>query len=94
MLLHIWGTFKLMCIMMASFSAIVSEWEKHRTNSLNDTLDYLTWIHGIVKISPLIHPDLGHPGRIVQDYLAHTTRECIRTFIPEHMSHMWARTDF
>ena len=38
---------------------------------------FLTWIHRIVKISPLVHPNFSYPGSIFIDNFCHPTREGI-----------------
>ena len=34
-----------------------------------------TWVHLKEKVSPLVHPDLSHTGRVLHDNVDHTPRE-------------------
>lgn len=53
-----------------------------------------TWIHRIVKLSPLIHPDLSNSGGVVQHNLRNTAGERIWRLITENVSYMGAREYF
>lgn len=48
----------------------------------------LTRVHRVVKVPPLVHPDLCNPGRILIDDLSDSARERIRRFVPEYMAHV------
>ena len=47
-----------------------------------------TWIHLVVEISPLIHPDFRNSGGILVDYLGNTTRKRVRGLVPKHVAYM------
>lgn len=53
-----------------------------------------TWIHRIVKLSPLVHPDLSNSGSVVQHNFRNTARERVRRLISENVSYMGAREYF
>ena len=47
-----------------------------------------TWIHGIVKVSPLVHPHLGNSGRVLVDDLGDPAGERVRGLVPENVAHV------
>lgn len=53
-----------------------------------------TWIYGVVKMFPLIHPDLSKASVVVVDYMWCATRERVRSRLAKNMTNMWARRYF
>ena len=52
-----------------------------------------TWVHGVVEIPPLVHPDLGHASRVLVDDLGHAAGEGVRRLVAEDVAHVRARDD-
>ncbi len=50
-----------------------------------------TWVHGVVEIPPLVHPDLGHARRVLVDDLGHAAGEGVRRLVAEDVAHVRAR---
>lgn len=81
------------------------ELHKHKTKGFNTTSirlclgdeewvgEGLTWVDAVVKVFPVVKPDLSKPGVVVVDHLAGATREAVRGGLAEYMSDVGARSD-
>ena len=62
--------------------------------STKQYVDIITWIHLIVKVPPLIHPNFSYSSCILIDNLCHPSGESVGTFVPKHMANMGAGYNF
>lgn len=56
-------------------------------------VEHLTWVNAVVKVFPVVQPDLGQPGVVVVDYLAGAARETVGGGLAEHVADVRAGGD-
>ncbi len=50
-------------------------------------------VHLVEKLLPLVHPNLGDAGRVLEDRVAYAARERVRALVPKHVAHVRAGDD-
>lgn len=48
-----------------------------------------TWVHGVIELSPFVHPDFGDTRRVVKHHILHSPGEGVGWFVSENVADVW-----